>query len=384
MRALVIGDIGVLDGMFHVGDEAMFEVAVAELARRGVDAIGVSAAPDESAARYDIPTVPRLGFRGLDRAHAAARADALLAGRVPVDDSARATLDALDGSAGLVIAGGGNLASRWPEHIVERATLAELARRRGLPVVVSGQTLGPDLDGGDAAVVRDLVGAAAAVRMREPDSRDLVVGWGIPARLGVDDASFLDNSPAGGGGIVVSLSGWFAGRDTSETEADLAAALDILAGETGMPVSFHAHFAALDAEVTRGDSAVHARVAALMSTPSRVLPTRDSRSSAAIARRADLLVSSRYHPVVFAAPAGVPILALTADRYTEIKLRGALGHWGDVEPISLASGARALASHGLAVAARRDAIARDAATAGAAHVPEAAAWWDDVARALGA
>lgn len=384
MRALVIGDVGVLDGMFHVGDEAMFEVACRELASRGIGAIGVSANPTESAERYGIAAVPRLGFRGLDRAAAAARASTLLDGDLAPDDPARATLAALRESAGLVIAGGGNLASRWPEHIVERATLAELARRAGLPVVVSGQTLGPDLDDGDEDVVRALCAGAAATRMREPDSLARVRGWGLPARLGVDDASFLDDSPSGGGGIVVSLSGWFAGRDATATEADLAATLDHLAVESGLPVTFHAHFAALDAGDSRGDSAVHERVAARMSTRASIVPTRDSRHSAAVARAADLLVSSRYHPVVFAAPAGVPVLAVHVDRYTEIKLRGALGHWGDVAPVDLSAGAPRLAAAGLDALARRDAIAADADARRPAHRAEAAAWWDVVAAALGA
>ena len=94
MSVLIIGDVGVLDGMFHIGDEAMFEAAVGELAQRGLSPVGVSSNPDETAARYGIPAVPRLGFAGLDRAEARAiakqeaaqrpRAKAAAAGRQPL------------------------------------------------------------------------------------------------------------------------------------------------------------------------------------------------------------------------------------------------------------------------------------------------------------
>ena len=158
MSVLIIGDVGVLDGMFHIGDEAMFEAAVGELAQRGLSPVGVSSNPDETAARYGIPAVPRLGFAGLDRAEASRRADHLIAvaagtAELSPDDPAAEVFAALDGAQMLVNAGGGNLATRWHSHVFERATLARLARLRGVPVVVTGQTLGPDLDAPDDAVV---------------------------------------------------------------------------------------------------------------------------------------------------------------------------------------------------------------------------------------
>ena len=64
MAVLTIGDIGVVSGMMHIGDEAMFEAARDELAARSVDIVGVSSAPAESERRYGVPMVPRLGFAG--------------------------------------------------------------------------------------------------------------------------------------------------------------------------------------------------------------------------------------------------------------------------------------------------------------------------------
>ena len=70
MRVVALGDVGVIDDMMHIGDEAMFQAANDELAARGVDLVAVSSAPAETAARYGIDAVPphplrRAGPRGV-------------------------------------------------------------------------------------------------------------------------------------------------------------------------------------------------------------------------------------------------------------------------------------------------------------------------------
>ena len=110
------------------------------------------------------------------------------------------------------------------------------------------------------------------------------------------------------------------------------------------------------------------------------MPTGDPRAAASLARRASLLVTSRYHPAVFAAPAGVPILALTADDYTTVKLTGALEAWGQaqVHDLDLAASPR------LGPALRRAASTATAARLAAGNAlpaarAAAAVWWDRVA-----
>lgn len=389
MSVLIIGDVGVLEGMFHIGDEAMFEVAVGELAARGIRAVGVSSNPSETASRYGIPAVGRLGFTGLDRDAATVRSRHLLAvasGQAQLDagDPAQELFAALDDVHGLVNAGGGNLATRWPVHIFERATLAGIARRRGLPVVVTGQTLGPDLDAPDDAVIARMLREAALVGVREPHTAELVASWGTAATLNVDDATFLGfdeyvPSPTRAG-VVVSLSGWFAGRPAEQVEQGIAALLDEAARTVG-PVSFHAHFGPLDAGDARGDAALHERVRARMSEPAAVVPTGDSRAAAALVRDAALLVTCRYHPAVFAAPAGTPVLALSADRYTSIKLGGALGHWGQHQVVDLDElGEAPTRLHALLAEAQT--IDEETARRLPGHWAASRAWWDRVAVAV--
>lgn len=389
MSVLAIGDVGVVDALFHVGDEAMFDAAVFELRCRGLTTIGVSSAPAETRARYGIDTVDRLGFAGLDRAGAARRAALLVdaaAGRavLDADDPARGVLDALDTVSGVLHTGGGNLASRWPVHIFERTTLTRMAAQRALPVVFSGQTFGPDLIADDETRLRAAAGDAALVGVREGRTEALVRSWGQSPRRQVDDASFLDAAavaPASGP-LLVSLSGWYAHRPTDAVDAALARMIDAAAEITRAPVVFHAHFGPLVDGDVRGDVVVHERVRARLRTPSRLETTADTAHAVALARSARLLISSRYHPVVFAAPSGVPVLALAADEYTRIKLTGALEPWGQDGVIDIDDAAAASAVLPR-LADRAAGLRLEAGERYGAHRRRASDWWDDVAAALG-
>src|SRR5436305_5308699 len=55
----------------------------------------------------------------------------------------------LAGADGLFLSGGGNLSSSWPELLHQRIRWIGEARRRGLPVVTGGQTIGPVLSSTD-------------------------------------------------------------------------------------------------------------------------------------------------------------------------------------------------------------------------------------------
>src|SRR5215207_5546563 len=178
MRVVALGDVGVVDDMVHIGDEAMFLAAADQLGSRGASLVAVSSAPDETAARYGVDAVARVRFDGLERTSAAERLAEVLAlaegkNRLGAHDSARAVVAAVAGADGVLIAGGGNLASTWPLHVYERAALAGIAARLGRPLVVSGQTLGPDLSGRDADLAGAVLAQAALVGVREAASRAL-------------------------------------------------------------------------------------------------------------------------------------------------------------------------------------------------------------------
>ena len=116
-----------------------------------------------------------------------------------------------------------------------------------------------------------------------------------------------------------------------------------------------------------------------MRAPSTSCRPGASRGAAALARGARLLITGRYHPAVFAAPAGVPVLGLVTDDYTAVKQRGALAHWGQDAVVPDHGGraptasrscdrVRPMPTRGAAAAARRP-----------AHRAAAAEWWDRIA-----
>ena len=392
MRVLLIGDIGVNDGVVHIGDEAMFEEFVAQARKRSVEVVAVSANPTETEARYSIPAVPRIGFdfRGAGaRAAMDGRMTRVLAAVEHPDaldggDPALAIIAALRGADAFAVAGGGNLASNWPMHIWERATLAALARALGKPVLVSGQTLGPELTAGDAAMVGELLRSAALVGVREQPSYELALTLGVePARLQrtVDDATFVaDDDPAPRPAYcLVSFSLHLAGHPREEFVALSAALLDHVASATGIEVVFFAHFGSTDPAVETGDSVIHAEIAARMTQPSSAIAPSSVAAAAGLARNASLVVSSRYHPVVFAAAAGVPTLAISVDEYTQIKLRGALATGGQSSAVALAE-LDVVAARDLADALWRDRsmIAAAARDRRQSSLESSKSWWDRV------
>jgi len=420
VRIVTIGDVGVLDGMVHVGDEAMFHEATVQLRARGATITGVSSNPAETAERYGVDAVPAIGFHPattggrLGQRERRARVLSAIdggAGHLPQDDPAWQLVEAVRAADGVLVAGGGNMASLWPMHVYERNTLGLIARRFGKPLVVSGQTIGPVLDGEDRELVTELLDAAALVGLREGASLELVRSLGVDAAKTVgtvDDASFLGVDaapPAVGRGrtdadgsaapdaegstappapyLAVSLSAHVGDADREAFAAAVARLLDRVAGEAGLEVVFLAHWASLDPAEERGDSLLHRAVLDRLTVPARVEPTTDSPAAARFARGAALHLTSRYHPAVFAVAGGVPTVGLAVDDYTTIKLTGALGNFGQSSVVSvdqlLAGEAEEVA---LATWAGRDEVR----TAWAASLDEtraaSSAWWDRVAAAL--
>ena len=338
MRFTVIGDVGVREGMLHVGDEAMFEAALVALRRRGVEVTGVSAAPRETAGRYGIAAIDRIGGWGADRSANLARLSAVLADPRRLDDAdpARAVVDAVRRSDAVVIAGGGNLASTWPLHVFERVAVARLAAAAGVPLAVTGQTLGPALNADDRALVSALLRSAEVVGVRERRSFELAAALGVAPdrlRLGPDDASLIDS--AGGQTAedtsphcLVTVANHVGAHDRATMLRAIATLLDGAVTATGLRIVFLGHFSPLTGE-PRGDETVHESIRSSMAAPSSTVRVTDSGTAAGLARRASLVVTSRYHPAVFAAPAGVPVVAIPVDAYTEAKLEGVLELHGE-------------------------------------------------------
>ena len=390
--------------MVHVGDEAMFDEMVYQLRSRGVDSItGISSNPAETRERYGIDAVAGIGFRTQKtRAEQQARMDAVVrtaageTGLLDADDPALAVIDAIRTSDGVAVSGGGNMASTWPSHIFERATIGEIARLAGKPLVVSGQTLGPHLDDADSRLVAALLSSAALVGLREKPSHELSLALGVPAGLAnqtVDDASFLSEqdrttdaaADTAAPYALVSLSTHVGVENRAEFQQAVADLLDHVVENTGLDIRFYAHFASLDVAESRGDTVMHnAVIERMTSTRVATLDEGDSVAAARLARGAALVISSRYHPAVFAVSGGVPTIGIPVDDYTTTKLTGALGNFGQSALVSaqqLVAGAAPAVASG--VWYDREAIRERGLAIAASNRAASAVWWDRVAAALG-
>jgi polysaccharide pyruvyl transferase WcaK-like protein len=369
---VVVGDVGVTDEVIHIGDEAMFEALVTELRSRGVDRfVGISNNPAETAMRYGIEAIGRIMRQG-NREQLAERMTRVLAAaggdssQLAPEDSAWSVIRAIADSDGVAIAGGGNLTSTWPAHVYERATVGELARRANKPLVVTGQTIGPTLLSGDATLVAELLASARLVGVRERSSFALASSWGVcGVEQNVDDASFLGTEVLQSGCCLVTLSTHLGPVQRTVFVDRVVELLDSL----DLELAFLAHHGSADPAVVRGDSVMHELVRER--TGGTVITATTARAAAATARGAALAVTSRYHPAVFAAAAGVPVLGIPVDEYTGVKLGGALGNAGQNGILSLD---RLLAGEGPSAVR----AARERPTTAIDRV-RYDAWWDRVA-----
>lgn len=397
MRVVLLGDLGGAGG-YHAGDEAMAEAVVDGLAAReeALTVVAVTGDEADTRARYGWETVPRIGFDGLPDDDARdARLDAVLeAARgsstaLAWDDPAWKVVHAVGEADAVVISGGGNLSSTWPEHVYERVALARLAAVFTTPHVVTGQTLGPHLTSRHGELVSAAITSAALVAAREQPSYDLALRLGVlPERLArvVDDAAYLGTAsvtePVPDRPYVAATFAPATGLATTEQYvSSIAALLDAVATTSGLRVVLVPHHATRDGDAVTGDLVVHEAIARAVTVAEvDVLDEVSARRAAQLVAGARLVLSTRYHPVVFAAAAGVPAIGIGVDAYTSTKIHGALANYGaGALAVSVASLVRGELPDLVATVLERDAeIRAHLAATGATREAERDAWWDAV------
>ena len=375
----------------------MADAAVEQLrARTEVEVVAPSGDPDDTVSRYGWEAVPRFGFAGLvTDLERDARLDAILAaagGDVDAlawDDPAWTAVHAVAAADGVLVSGGGNLNSTWPEHVYERACVAQLAARLGTPLVVTGQTLGPHLTERHGRLVSSIVTSAQLVGVREQASWQVARDLGVPEErlvLTVDDAAELSGEYAGRPTtpyVAATFSPHAGLVDVEEYVSALARTLDHVVETYDVDVLLVPHHTSGDAG--DGDVAMH-RAVAERTTCGRVreLGQLTARETAAVAHGAALVLSTRYHPLVFAVAGGVPAIGVGVDRYTTVKIVGALENYGvgayALPVASLLDGTVVEAVD--EVWSRREELAETLRAASGRRRDRSAEFWDAVARAL--
>ena len=418
-RVLVIGDIG--QHTYHVGDEAMTIAsaqalseggAAVTLMTRDVDhsaryigaAVNHEAAQHEAGAPYEylpfllFPWAPAereltlaafecvLTELHADREHPSTaelsvlpQVQALPEVLHPLAQTVERMVEFADAIAAMdavVVSGGGNLNSRYGWLLYERAAAVRAAEHAGVPVYVTGQSLGPVLSPEDAQVLERMLRTARSVTVREHSSLAWCRERGIDARLSVDDATdYLAASPAR---TLHYAEGVSAGQAldelperyvcvtvnecTEQQAQQLARLLDNMWREHGYAPVFLSHFGDPQ-NPESGDIQVHQRIAAQLSasTPATLLPILHADQSITVHCGAAFTLTSRYHPAVFSAAAGIPVLALVPDAFTQMRVGGALNLYGLGEftlPLGMLAGG--VPELMVAAALRHAAVASDA------------------------
>ena len=385
-RVLVIGDIG--QHTYHVGDEAM-TIASAEALSEGGAAVTLmtrdvghsaryigaavhhEAAQHEAGAPYEYlpfflfpwaPAERELTLAALECILAQLHADrarpstaelvalpqvqALPEVLHPLEQTVERMVEFADSIAAMdavVVSGGGNLNSRFGWLLYERAAAVRAAEHAGVPVYVTGQSLGPVLNPEDAQVLERMLRTARSVTVRERSSLAWCRERGIDARLSVDDAT--DYSVASPARTLHYAEGISAGQAldelpehyvcvtvnecTDQQAQQIAHLLDGMWREHGYAPVFLSHYGDPQ-DPASGDIQAHQRIAEQLSasTPATLLPILHADQSVTVHRAAAFTLTSRYHPAVFSAAAGIPVLALIPDAVTQMRVGGALSLYG--------------------------------------------------------
>lgn len=385
-RVLVIGDIG--QHTYHVGDEAMTIASAQALSEGGAAvtlmtrdvghsaryigaAVNHEAAQHEAGAPYEYlpfflfpwaPAERELTLAALECVLTQLHADrerpsvtelvalpqvqALPEVLHPLEQTVERMVEFADSIAAMdaiVVSGGGNLNSRYGWLLYERAAAVRAAEHAGVPVYVTGQSLGPVLSPEDAQVLERMLRTARSVTVRERSSLAWCRERGIDARLSVDDAT--DYPVASPARTLHYAEGISAGQAldelpehyvcvtvnecTNQQAQQIARLLDGMWREHGYAPVFLSHYGDPQ-DPTSGDIQAHQRIAERLSpsTPATLLPILHADQSIAVHRAAAFTLTSRYHPAVFSAAAGIPVLALVPDAFTQMRVGGALSLYG--------------------------------------------------------
>lgn len=412
-RVLVIGDIG--QHTYHVGDEAMTIASAQALSEGGAavtlmtrdvghSARYIGAAAHEAGEPYEYLPFFLFPWAPAERELTLAALECILvelhAGRErpstaelvtlpqvqalpevlhPLEQTVERMVEFADSIAAMdavVVSGGGNLNSRYGWLLYERAAAVRAAEYAGVPVYVTGQSLGPVLNPEDAQVLERMLRTARSVTVRERSSLAWCRERGIDARLSVDDATnYPVASPARTLHYAEGISAGQALNDlpenyvcvtvnecTDQQAQQIAHLLDGMWREHSYAPVFLSHYGDPQ-DPASGDIQVHQRITKRLSasTPATILPILHADQSVTVHREAAFTLTSRYHPAVFSAAAGIPVLALIPDAFTQMRVGGALSLYGLGEftlPLGMLAGG--VPELMVAAALRHAAVASDA------------------------
>lgn len=348
MKWVVLGDIGRSD-FYHLGDEAMTEVAVEMLTERGASEVTLVCSDVRTAqTQYGLPAVNRYSFewdQGREYWESFLEQISL---NQSANRNANAELNAALKSADFaLIAGGGNMNSQYPHLLYERLAFARSAKNAGTPLYITSQTVGPVLRERDAELVSEIVDISVCFGARERETAKLLRGLvnqpekvvhtfddAVLLRAEDEDREDLERFGVRERTIIASFTedSGTSGMSDDVYVKHLVELLDKVAEDNDATIALVPHAGALGADRIVRDQLLNSRIAA-MSTTGKIFPAPmpTARQNVAIVEQSIGSLSSRYHPVVFGPQAGVPTVGVSLSTYSSVRMRGALGNVGCAE-----------------------------------------------------
>jgi polysaccharide pyruvyl transferase WcaK-like protein len=331
-KILMLSDISGKGVEYHVGDEAMAEVAIERLgALVGKENLLMGCArPEAIYETYGIKSFPFYHLTNRDlRKVLITRPWSYLASLIRI-------ISLLIKCDAVFICGGGNMTSVWPQVLEARLRLIKWANRLNKDVYLVSQTLGPYNEEHRKAVEMTL-SRAKWVGVRDKSYSKTQVNF--PVHFAVDDACFL---PAMHDQKTKRLekksypyccvSMRYFGDANQENLLALSEVVSAIARKQGLKTIFIPHHAP---NGKGGDIKLAKSIAHLWPEDKPLIviePIPMASPLKALTSSSEWVVTMRYHQLIFALSTGVPAVGVYVNEYTQAKLRGAFEQF-DLDPI---------------------------------------------------
>lgn len=245
-------------------------------------------------------------------------------------------LDELNDSDVLFLSGGGYLTGMTLTRLWDNMLLIRLAHALGVPVILSGQTIGVFKDSFSRRLARWGLKKAEMIYLRDPiDSAQDLAALGLSGdwiKSTFDDALFFQGASSEQVAdllleagldpkkpyIAVNVHYWGQSQENSRLiMASMAKALDRIQSELEIQIVF--------IPMVLSDETAIKEVQALMITPG-VMPKHDYQPelNVGLIQNATLCLTMKHHPIIFAMAAAVPTVSMTFDDYYHHKNFGAM------------------------------------------------------------
>lgn len=318
----MLSDITGLGPEYHVGDEAMAEVAIERLAKLvGRENLILGCAnPAQIPKTYNIRTFPFYHltdntFRRM-----------LWAKPLSYFKSIFTNIYQVIRCDKVLVCGGGNMTSVWPGVLESRLRLLRIANFFRKDIVLVSQTIGP-FEQSHRQRVDEVLPKAKWIGVRDINFSHTQVN--APVHFALDDACFLEKKHSSYSRSISEKNDAFAcvsmrkfgGMDDADV-LRIASTIQKAVGARELKTVFIPHHAP---HGTEGDIKLARNIEHLWPNNDfhLVNPIPLASELKALTADSSFVVSMRYHQLIFALSIGIPAVGIFIDEYTQAKLTGA-------------------------------------------------------------